>query len=131
MHLFVTFLAFSSVFCPFAIGVVHIPLQARPRTTAGGAHEFALAFSGPMTADTSPHNVQLKNNLAHGSASYYGPVSIGTPPQTLQFDFDTGSGKAKNGIGRVWRRVFTSCSLIFDVFLTCMCCMILSYAIFQ
>jgi cathepsin D len=38
-----------------------------------------------------PTNENLTNSLPQGSASYYGPVSLGTPTQTFDFDFDTGS----------------------------------------
>ena len=66
--------------------VLHVPLRARARTALGGAHALATGFSGALggVRAAAVHRVPLSNDLPHGSASYYGAVALGSPPQELQ-----------------------------------------------
>jgi len=91
------------VFAAVALAQINIDIKRRephPLELQAFHNALALQRQGIYTLTTRrfgldaapvPVNLNLTNSLAQGSASYYGTVSLGTPAQNFDFDFDTGS----------------------------------------
>jgi cathepsin D len=70
-------------------GLVHVPLVRRRQTTTEFSNMRAMRESFLLTSNvTATDPVQITN---FQDSEYYGPISIGTPPQNFLVIYDTGS----------------------------------------
>jgi len=88
---------FAAFFITLTLAQIHIPIKRREvpaQETQRLFETLKLQQKGifnTITRFSSPVNLNLTNALPVGSAAYYGAVSLGSPAQTFDFDFDTGS----------------------------------------
>ena len=94
--------------------LLHLPIAARKRSVLGGVHGGSRRFSGALTGQLAAgaRSLPLKNDLPHGSASYYGEVQLGTPPQTLQVRKRRACAPSPSSVSRLTTVVFSSISIV-------------------
>ena len=89
MKISFAFAAFAVISATASAGIITVPLKHKPKTKVQHAAMRAWrdAVSGNVDASYTA-SIPIKN---FQDSEYFGPVSLGTPAQTFEVIYDTGS----------------------------------------